>query len=104
MPKLPEVSNPSGNVVSTMFCKAKSAKKNTFFLLGDCRPLPNENVQMLDHFFPLPKDSESLKIFDIQLWEVGAKRPLSGTSKVNRHTDTRTQGHTDPQTDRHFDL
>ena len=27
----PEVSNQSGSVVSTMFCKAKSAKKQTFF-------------------------------------------------------------------------
>ena len=41
------------------------------------------------HFFPLlsPKNSESLKILDIRLWEVGAKRPLNGTSKVNKHTD-----------------
>ena len=47
---------------------------------------------MLDHFTPLlfPKDSKSLKILDIQLWEVGAKRPLNGTSKVNRHTDGQT--------------
>ena len=29
--------------------KAKSAKKN-FLLRGDFRPLPNKNVQMLDHF------------------------------------------------------
>ena len=28
---------------------------------------------------------------DIRLWEVGAKRPLNGTSKVNRQTDTHTQ-------------
>ena len=27
----PEVSNPSGSVVSTIFCKAKSAKKKQFF-------------------------------------------------------------------------
>ena len=69
---------------------------------GNFRPLPNKNVQMLDNFFPLlfPKDSESLKIFDIQLWEVGAKRLLNVTSKVNRQTDK----HTDRQTDRHFDL
>ena len=69
-----------------MFCKAKSTKKNTFFLRGDFRQLPNINVQMLDHFFPLlfPKDSESLKILDIRLWEVGAKRPLNGTSKVKK--------------------
>ena len=43
---------------------------------------------MWDHFFPLlfPKDSESLKILDIRLREVGAKRPLNGTSKVNTQT------------------
>ena len=69
---------------------------------GNFRSIPNKNVQMLDHFFPLlfPKDSESLKIFDIQLREVGAKRPLNGTSKVNRQTNT----HTDRQTDGHFNL
>ena len=52
---------------------------------------------MLDHFFPLlfPKDSEYLKIFDIWLWKMGAKRPLKGTSKVKRQTD----GQTDRQTD-----
>ena len=83
-----------------MFCKAKSAKK-TFFLRGDFRLLPNKNVQMLDHFFPLlfPKNSESLKIFDIPLREVGAKRPLNGTSKVNRHTNRKTDRQTDRQTD-----
>ena len=49
-------------------------------------PLPNKNVQMLDHFFPLLflKDSESLKILDIRLREVGAKRLLNGTSKVKK--------------------
>ena len=47
--------------------KAKSAKKKKKKFRGDFRPLPNKNVQMLDHFFPslFPKDSESLKIFDI---------------------------------------
>ena len=61
---------------------------------------------MLDHFFPLlfPKDSESLKILDIQLWDVGAKRRLNGTLKVNRQTNTRTNTQTDTQTDGHFDL
>ena len=65
--------------------KAKSAKKK-LFLHGDFRPLPNKNVQMLDHFFPLlfPKDSKSLKILDIRLWEKGAKRPLNGTSKMEK--------------------
>ena len=55
---------------------------------------------MLDHFFPLlfPKDSESLKILDIRLREVGAKRRLNGTSKVNRHTDTQTHRQTHRRT------
>ena len=41
---------------------------------------------MFDHFFLLlfPKDSESLKILDIRLREVGAKRPLNGISKVKK--------------------
>jgi hypothetical protein len=83
-----------------MFCKAKSAK-NYFFLRGDLRHFSNKNFQILDHFFPLlfRKDSESLKILDIRLREVGAKRRLNGTSKVNTQTDTQTHGHTDGQID-----
>ena len=44
---------------------------------------------MWHHFFPLlfPKDSESLKILDIRLREVGEKRPLNGTSR-SEHTQT----------------
>ena len=34
--------------------------------------------------------SASVKFLDIQLREMGAKRPLNGTSKVNRQTDTQT--------------
>ena len=71
-----------------MFWKAKSAKKNNFILRGDFRQLP-----LLPLLFP--KVSESLKILDIRLWKVGAKRRLNGTSKVNRQTD----GQTDKQTD-----
>ena len=84
-----------------MFCKAKSAKKQTI-LRRNFRPLPNKNVSIWDHFFPLllPKDSDSLKILDIRLWEVGAKRRLNGTSKVNTRTNRRTDGQTDLQTDR----
>ena len=76
--------------------KGKISKKTNFFLRGDLRPLPNKNVQMLNHFFPLlfPKDSESLKILDIRLQKVGAKRPLNGTSKVNRHTNIQTDRRT----------
>ena len=41
---------------------------------------------MLDHFFPLlfPKESEYLKILDIRLREVGAKRPLKKTENRRR--------------------
>ena len=71
--------------------KAKSAQKKNFFLRGNFRPLPNKNVQMLDHFFPklFPKDSESLKIFDIRLRELGAKRLLN-----SEQTDRQTHKHT----------
>ena len=98
--KTQKLRDPSGSVVSTMFCKAKSAKKTNFFLRGNFRQLSNKNVQMLDHFFPLlfPKDSESLKIFDIRLQEVGAKRPLNSTSKVNKQTNIRTDSQTDIST------
>ena len=66
--------------------------KKLFFFFWDFRPLPNKNVILWDHFFPLlfPKDSESLKILDIRLWEVVAKRRLNGTSKVNWRTDRKT--------------
>jgi hypothetical protein len=55
--------------------QGKLSKKKKKILRGDFRPLPNKNVQMLDHFFPLLflKDSKSLKILDIRLREVGAK-------------------------------
>ena len=46
-----------------------------------------------------PKDSESLKILDIRLREVGAKRLLNGTSKVNRQTHRRTDRQTHRRTD-----
>ena len=49
-------------------------------------------------------DLESLKFLEIRLWEVGAKRRLNGTSKVNRRTDTQTGTRTDTRTDGHFDF
>ena len=50
------------------------------------RPFSNKNVHIWDHFFPLlfPKDSKSVKILDIRLREVGAKRLLNGSSKVKK--------------------
>ena len=76
--------------------------KKKLFLRGDLRPLPKkmfESETTSFRYFP-PKDFESVKILDIRLREVGAKRRLNGTSKVNRRTDTRT----DTPTDGHFDL
>ena len=68
-----------------MFKWSEQRKKKTFFCRGDSRPFLSKNVHIWDHFFPLlfPKDSESLKILDIRLWEVGAKRRLNSTSKMN---------------------
>ena len=56
---------------------------------------------MRPRLFPLlfPKDSESLKNLDIQLWEVGSKRRLNGTTKVNRQTDKQINRQTDTRTD-----
>ena len=80
--------------------KVKKVREKKLFLRGDFRKFLNKNVHVWDHFFPLlfPKDSESLKILDIRLWEVGAKRRLNGTSKVDRHTDRRTDRRTDKST------
>ena len=60
---------------------------------------------MLDHFFPLrfPKDSESLKIFDLRLWEVVAIKTVKRYLK-SEQTDTWTDRRTDGQTDGNFDL
>ena len=98
----PEASNPSGGVVSTMFCKAKSAKKTIYFcaaILDHFQTKMFQSETTSFHYFS-PKDSESLKILDIQLCEVGAKRRSNGTSKVNTQTD----GQTDKQKDGHFDF
>ena len=63
---------------------------------GDFKPFISKNVQILDHFFPLlfPKDSESLKTVDIRLQDMGARRRLNGTSRVNTRTKRQTHGWT----------
>ena len=80
------------------------------FLHGNFTPFFSKSFQ-IGPLLPLlfPKDSESLKILDIRLWEVGrAKRCLNGISKINRQTGRQTHGHTGRQThghtDGHFDL
>ena len=74
-------------------------QKKNFFLRGDFRPLPKKNVQFWDHFFPelFPKDSESLKILDIRLREVGANIYISAYMGKR---DTQTRKHTDIATTR----
>ena len=69
----------------------------------DFRPLPDKNVQFWDHFFPalFPKDSESLKISDIRLREVGTKCASKYTTR--KGTDTQTHRQTDRQTYGHRD-
>ena len=59
---------------------------------GDFTPFTSKSFQIRDHFFALllPKDCTSLKILDIQPWEVGAKKSLNGTSKMNTWTDKQT--------------
>ena len=83
-----------GTVVTVVTEVVKKITKKNFFLRRDFKRLSNKNVQICDQFFPLlfPKDSESLKILDIGLQEMGAKRRLNGTSKVNRRTNRRTDG------------
>ena len=47
----------------------------------------------INFHYNAPKDSESLKVLDIRLWEVEAKRRLNGTSK-SEHTDRQTHKQT----------
>ena len=81
-----------GSVVFNMFCTAKSAKKNNFFLRGNFRPLPNKNVQIGDHFFPslFPKDSFGMsKFFGHPTSGSGGKKTFKWYLK-SEQTDTRT--------------
>ena len=41
-----------------------------------------------------PKDSENLKSLDIELWKVGAKKPLNGVRKCDGQK-TEKNGHFD---------
>ena len=72
--------------------RQNSLKKTDYFCAGILHALIVKvfNSETTSFHYVSPKDSESLKFLDIQLWEVGAKRHSNGTSKVNRRTDTRT--------------
>ena len=71
-----------------MFKRSEQVKKickKNFCCHGNFTPFMSKNFQIWDHFFPLlfPKGSKNLKSLDIQLWEVGAKRPLNGVRNNN---------------------
>ena len=74
--------------------RQKSEEEKTFFYAAILDHFPKKNVQFWDHFFPelFPKDSESLKILDIRLWEVGANIYISAYMRkgTNRQTDRQT--------------
>ena len=79
-------------------------RKKNFCRHGNFRPFLRKNVKIWDLFFSLlfPKDSESLKILDIQLQEDGGNKTFKRYLKkwTDKHTNTRTDG----QTHGHFDL
>ena len=87
------------------FVNENQQKTNFFFALR-FQTTFKQKCPNLRRFFSLlfPKDYESLKILDIRLWEVGTKKRLNGTSKVNTQTDGHTDRRTHRQTDGHFDL
>ena len=62
--------------------KLKKSVKN-FFGRGNFTPFLRKSFQIWDLFFPLlfPKDSESLKMLDIRLWEVGGKKIVKPSEK-----------------------
>ena len=71
------ISRSGGKKTFKRYLKSEQMKKKirkNFFCRGDFRPFLCKNVQIGDHFLPIlfPKNSESLKFLDIQLWEVGA--------------------------------
>ena len=77
-----------------LLSKAKFAKKQFFCCTAILHPLLEKLFKSETTFSLLfPKDFESLKILDIQLWEVGAKRRLK--RYIKKWTDTRTDRRTD---------
>ena len=83
------------------FVRQNQKKKKLFF----ARRFQTTFKQKCSNLKPLlsitfPKDSKSLKILDIRLREVEAKRRSNGASKVNTRTDGQTDVRTDRRTDR----
>ena len=96
----PEVSNPSGSVVFTMFCKAKSATKKTFF----ARRFLTIFKQKWSNLIPLlsitfPQGSRISKNIGHPSLGSGGKKTFKRYLKSEH-----THGRTVRQTDVHFDL
>ena len=72
----------------------QNQQKNNFFLRGDFRPLPNKNVQILDHFFPLlfPQGFRIAKNIEHPTLGSGGKKTVKRYLK-SEHTDTQTDRH-----------
>ena len=84
--------NGVGNIDKKISCLVRQNSHNFFFFCCvaiSCPLLVNfsESETTSFHYFS-PKDSESLNILDILIWEVGTKIRLNGTSKVNWQADT----------------
>ena len=94
----PEVSNPSGSVVSTMFCKAKSAKNNFFF----ARRFQTTSKQKCSNVRPLlsitfPQEFRISKNIGHPTLGSGGKKTVKRYLKsehTDRHTDKHTHGRT----------
>ena len=98
----PKVSNPSGSVVSTMFCKAKSAKKKIINYAAIFDHIPttmfNSETTSLQHFSQRIPNLKKLWTSDFGKW--GQNRPQNIPHEKGHQTDTQTDRHTDISTTR----
>ena len=79
-------SGSGGKKTVKRYLKSEKSERKNFFCAAILDHFQTKMFKCQTTFFHYfsPKDSESLKILDIRLWEVGAKRPLKGTSKVKK--------------------
>ena len=88
------------------FVKQNQQKNKLFFckaILDHFRTKMFKSETTFFHYFS-PRIPNLCKILDIGFREMGPKRCLNGTSKVNRQTDGQTDRHTDRQIDGYFDF
>ena len=94
----PEVSNPSGSVVSTMFCKAKSAKKQTFFFARGFQTIFKQKCSKMRPLLSttFPQEFQISKNIGNPTSESVGKKTFKRYLK-SEHTDKHTDGHFDLQ-------